>query len=381
MISGKRILQIDRWFARPYAWVNRLPSGATHRPVNPTRILIIKFMGMGSLIQLANHCDYVGIDKSSLVLVTQGNHRTLCAMLGFSRVWLVRGIAPLMIIDILRLFIRTLRWKPELIIDLERCSYAVSILRILLARAGHSYSVSFAADRTAQLPHQEIHPAEMLTLHNLFGIGLGAIPSLKPQQNSFDWSPKNENILINLNASPYLLERRLPTHHLDALLRELRRTYPQAEFLLTGSGREKKYVQKIIDQTPGFRLQNVAGAWSLERLQKELTDCRLFITGDSGPLHLATRIGTPSVVIWGPTQPAHFGYDNKSRIFNVSLNRPCSPCLTHPHSTPMAACGGKVDCMHHIGVKPMITACLTALQGSSGVSSNLISRLSDPAVS
>lgn len=368
MMTGKILLQIDRWFAWLYHQVGRMVPIGVERPNNPKKILIIKFMGMGSLVQLANHCDRLGIDKSGFILVTRRSHRAICTQLGFTKAWFVSSFAPVTIIDLIRILIKVRLWKPELIIDLERCSNAVSFLRTILALVGHSYSLSFEAKRSVQLPHQEVHAVNQLTLNHLFGIGLALLPRTTSKQCQNSWSPANNRILINLNASPYLLQRRLPTHHLDALLRELKRHLPSAEFFLTGSIHEKAYVQQVIDQTPGFRLQNVAGLWTLERLQTELTTCRLFITGDSGPLHLAVRLGTPAVVVWGPTQPAHFGYENNPRIFSISQHRPCAPCLTHPHSEPMVVCGGKADCMNHIGLKAMMSASLQALQVASDVS-------------
>lgn len=368
MMAGKILLHIDRWFAWLYHQVDPMVPFGVVRPDNPKQILIIKFMGMGSLVQLANRCDQLGIDKSGFVLLTRSSHRSICKLLGFKQTWYVSSIAPVTIINLIGILAKARRWKPELIIDLERCSNAVGLFRTLLALVGHSYCVSFETKRSLHLPHREIHSADQLTLDHLFSIGLKWLPRTNRYQHQPGWSPVNSRILINLNASPYLLERRLPAHHLDALLRELKRRLPQAEFFLTGSAGEKPYVQQVIDRTPGFRLQNVAGEWTLEQLQKEMATCRLFITGDSGPLHLAVRMGTPVVVVWGPTQPAHFGYETNSRVFSVSQNRPCAPCLTHPHSQPMVVCGGKADCMNHIGLKAMMSASLEALQVASDVS-------------
>ena len=45
-------------------------------------------------------------------------------------------------------------------------------------------------------------------------------------------------------------------------------------------------------------------------LQEVATLCRsasLFIGADTGPLHLASAVGTPCVGLYGPTDPAHCG--------------------------------------------------------------------------
>jgi heptosyltransferase-2/heptosyltransferase-3 len=57
-----------------------------------------------------------------------------------------------------------------------------------------------------------------------------------------------------------------------------------------------------------------------------LRRCRLFVTNDSGPLHLAAAVGTPTVVIFGPTDPAVFGPRGIPHAI-VRTTLPCSPCI------------------------------------------------------
>ncbi len=57
-----------------------------------------------------------------------------------------------------------------------------------------------------------------------------------------------------------------------------------------------------------------------------LRQCRLFITNDSGPMHLAAAVGTPTVAIFGPTDPGVYGPRGiPHEIVRPSL--PCSPCI------------------------------------------------------
>ena len=52
---------------------------------------------------------------------------------------------------------------------------------------------------------------------------------------------------------------------------------------------------------------------------------RLFIGGDTGPLHLAAACETPVVGIYGPTNPLRNGPFNPSDI-SVFQSVPCGPC-------------------------------------------------------
>ena len=70
---------------------------------------------------------------------------------------------------------------------------------------------------------------------------------------------------------------------------------------------------------------------------------RLFITGDTGPMHLAAAVGTPVLAIFGPSLPSRFApLSPKSRIVRIDIH--CSPCnlLRRP---PTRCVGHVPDCL------------------------------------
>ena len=86
MIDGGILLRIDRWFGWLYHWAGRLMLTESSALDNPKRILIIKFMGMGSLVQPQLISVTVwGIDKSNLIFINPSSHRSICKLLGFTR--------------------------------------------------------------------------------------------------------------------------------------------------------------------------------------------------------------------------------------------------------------------------------------------------------
>lgn len=60
-----------------------------------------------------------------------------------------------------------------------------------------------------------------------------------------------------------------------------------------------------------------------------LAGCRVLVTGDSGPMHLASAVNTPVIALFGPTT-AHWGFYPAGKLDRV-VERPesCRPCGLH----------------------------------------------------
>jgi len=79
----------------------------------------------------------------------------------------------------------------------------------------------------------------------------------------------------------------------------------------------------------GDRAINLAGRTSLRELMALLTLCRVLLTNDTGPMHIAAALGTPVVVPFGSTSPELTGPglpgDATHRLLTSTV--PCSPCF------------------------------------------------------
>jgi len=90
-----------------------------------------------------------------------------------------------------------------------------------------------------------------------------------------------------------------------------------------------------------------------------LSRLSLFVTPDTGPMHLAAVLGTPLVALFGPSSPERWGpLSADARIVRVDL--PCSPC--NRIRNPPARCQGRTpDCMDGILVHRVVEAAATLL--------------------
>lgn len=74
---------------------------------------------------------------------------------------------------------------------------------------------------------------------------------------------------------------------------------------------------------------NVMGRASLSEMAAWLSCCDLVVGGDTGPMHLASAVGTPVCVLFGPTDP-QFGFLPKGPQDTVAMvDVSCRPCHLH----------------------------------------------------
>jgi heptosyltransferase-2 len=72
---------------------------------------------------------------------------------------------------------------------------------------------------------------------------------------------------------------------------------------------------------------NLAGKTSVEELCSHIGGCSLFITNDSGPMHIAAAYQVPTVAIFGPTKHTETSQWMNEKSVIVRHEMECSPCM------------------------------------------------------
>jgi len=99
----------------------------------------------------------------------------------------------------------------------------------------------------------------------------------------------------------------------------------------------------------------LAGRTSLRELFAVIKQCRVLLTNDTGPMHIATALGTPVVVPFGSTSPELTGPimtpDSKHQL--IKSDALCSPCF-------LRQCPIDFRCMNGITVERVVEAVVKA---------------------
>jgi len=163
-------------------------------------------------------------------------------------------------------------------------------------------------------------------------------------------------VTINVNASDLCLERRWPAKDFISLISTLASKYADIKFVFIGSEQERRYVNRIFRHlSPKYKnVINLVGKLDLKELMGLLENSRLFIGNDSGPLHIAVALKTPSVSFFGPETPVLYGPKGTEHIvFYKGFY--CSPCL-NVYNMKTASCSGDNKCMQAITTEEVLEA-------------------------
>lgn len=102
----------------------------------------------------------------------------------------------------------------------------------------------------------------------------------------------------------------------------------QASVIVLGSSQESPICREVSKSVSasGIHCADLSGKTTLAELIELMAACELCLTNDSGPMHIASSLGVPTVAIFGSTDAAATGpAGTHSRIVQESVE--CSPCL------------------------------------------------------
>lgn len=134
-----------------------------------------------------------------------------------------------------------------------------------------------------------------------------------------------------------------------------------ARVVIVGALGEEALARSIADRMQAKPVV-LSGQTSIRELMAAVKRCGLFLTNDTGPMHIAAAFGVPVVAVFGPTDSrttAPFGSGHTIVRHSVE----CSPCL-------LRECPIDHRCMTRVTVDEVYDAALKQLAGSFRLSSS-----------
>ena len=149
----------------------------------------------------------------------------------------------------------------------------------------------------------------------------------------FPVDSQRTNCVIGLNpGAEYGPAKRWPLELFAEAANELYRRL-DCEFLIFGGPGDVAMAEQLRVRLAAplahGHVTSLAGKTRLRELMSALKHCRVLITNDTGPMHVAAALGTPVVVPFGSTAPELTGPglpgDPRHRLLQAGA--PCAPCF------------------------------------------------------
>jgi heptosyltransferase II len=121
-------------------------------------------------------------------------------------------------------------------------------------------------------------------------------------------------------------KRWLPERFAEAAVQTARAQGGSVAFF--GSAGERELCQTVAQMVAqaGVAGHNLAGATTLREFIELAAACRVFLTNDSGAMHIASALGVPTVAVFGATDDSTTGPTGAlARVVREPVE--CSPCL------------------------------------------------------
>lgn len=182
--------------------------------------------------------------------------------------------------------------------------------------------------------------------------------SVKRVFSSLGVDRKEGRIVFGLNPGSVWPTKRWSAEGYAELMVRLKERYP-CEILLFGGPEDRKAVDSIQGLCGNLGV-SLVGKIGLRELACALDWCDVFITNDSGPMHIAVARSIPVVAIFCATTPSLGFYPYSSRAVVVEKDLSCRPCSSHGgRRCPL----GTEDCIRLIGPEDILRGVERLLNG------------------
>jgi len=144
------------------------------------------------------------------------------------------------------------------------------------------------------------------------------------RQNGFD-----DSLLIGFQIGASTRSRMWFEDRWLELAKKLLDSNPHIKIVLTGAPNERAAADRVASALPKNRTLNAAGALGLEAAAALIGELNVFVTPDTGPMHIAIALHTPSVALFAVADPTKSGavYDKEIHI-EIKKPKTCEPCIS-----------------------------------------------------
>ena len=344
----------------------------------PKRILIMKFLGMGSII-----LSFPAIKRlketypsAKFVFLTFSQNREIIELLRVADDVLTIRVSSFIAFswDLIRVLWYFRRERPEISIDMEFFSRLSTLLNYL---SGSPIRVGFYLRefwRSGPLLTHKVYFNPFRHIAEVYSVLFSQIGPVENRRNPTQtdieaspettarvkrclenggWNATHKLVVMNPNSGELSLLRRWPGSKFVELAQKIT-AETEAFVVFIGGPDEREYVGNLIEAIRGTdTILDLSGKTTIEELAALFKISSLLISNDTGPLHLAILVGTPTISLFGPESPLTYGPLTEGHTV-LCRGLYCSPCL-NVYNIKRSSCLENV-CLTEIEVEEVMAA-------------------------
>jgi ADP-heptose:LPS heptosyltransferase len=312
-------------------------------------LLIIKFMGAGNLIALADDINL----ESVHIITSQNNNVSAIRFVPNAKLLLISTNNPFdVIITLSKILLKLLTFEFNRVVNLETESKLAKLF-VLCSRANQKLGVSnrhrsfidkfIYSSYIVPTIQQRVDIFRALISEEFFVKHRQSEYLCMQAQNSFkeNLTKKNHlNISIYPSCSDSERLRRLPLRLWFLLIDELLKIKTcsvKIIFPVEDDIQKAAFLERYFDFSEVILLET-----SYKDFVNSIQNSDLIFSVDSSAVHIAQNYNVPSFVFFGPTSP--FSISITDKCYPISLSLMCSPCIYKYFKPP---CNGLAPCMNY----------------------------------
>jgi len=240
----------------------------------------------------------------------------------------------------------------------HRIGYATEGRKLLLSRSVtwnnkiHEVESTLDVLRAADIPVSDKHLEAWVSAQEKESIAL-LVPELK--------TPKKRILIHAAAAHP---DKMYPLDKWEQVISSVAQK-TDSLFFFTGAQQDSDLYEQL-GKASGTQFINLAGRLTLRQSMALYEQMDVCLCVDSGPAHLSAAVGTPTVTLFGPSDPQRWRPlgDGNITLYDDSLS--CRPCNYRK------TCSNR-ECLTDFSAQKIVQACFEVLNANDGITNPLTS--------
>ncbi|MBI4140864.1 glycosyltransferase family 9 protein [Candidatus Woesearchaeota archaeon] len=361
----------DKWIGRLFCKIIGCFIKNSDVNLEPTSILIIKLWAVGESVLTLPMIEAVKkkYPNTKITILARNRNKAVYEGQPF--------IDDIIVLELNNIFSITKRFKQfDLAIDCEPYLNISAIIGTFLAKKTIGFSHgSRAALYTAKIHYNDQQHVvktycDLATIINVHAQPTKLVPLMysKTDEETINnmikiQGIKTQHTLIGIcpTTAETSKDRKWPIENYVRVIDQL--TTKNNNVILIGTKNDEEELEQLRNMCHQKNaVHNFAGKTTLKQLFALIKKCTLFISNDTGPMHIAAAQGVKTIGIFGPNLPIRFGPYGKG---NISLyeKQYCSPCI-NVHKGEFPACFNQIKgkCLKEIPPQKVMEAVKKCMQ-------------------